>query len=158
MGFLGGRFTHAPRRERKLHGALDGEIGVGVGVGGSPDCVARQDGCSERRWNDRLALGGYLGGGAAYHFAFFALYARGRAQPTIAEGLPGTLWGQAHGGVQFRLGKSVDLFSSAGVAGFVTGRREDALGFVWDLGISVHFGVTGKRGASTALGRLRLRM
>ena len=117
-----------------------------------------EKGCSQRRWNERLALGGYVGGGVAYHFAFFASYARGRAQPTIADGLPGTLWGQAQGGMQFRIRKTVDIFSSAGVAGFVTGRKDDALGFVWDLGISVHFDVTGKRGANTARRGLRLRM
>lgn len=156
MGFLGGRFTHAPHRDRKLHGALDGEVGVGLGAGGAgaPSGDGEMSGDS-RRWQDRLALGGYLGGGAGYHIDFFALYARGRVQPTIAEGLPGTLWGQAQGGFQVRIARTVDLFSSAGAAGFVTGPA-NRVGWVWDLGISVHFGVRGvqRRGAQRGL-RLR---
>lgn len=159
MGFLGGRFTHAPHRERKLHFAIDGELGVGLGAGGYANCLANQAVCDERRWSDRLALGSYLGGGAAYHFSFFALYARARAQPTIAEGLPFTLWGQAQGGVQFRIARTLDLFSSVGVAGLVNGRREDAVGLVWDLGVAVHFDVRRGRGKKQAgLRGLRLRM
>lgn len=158
MGFLGGRFTHAPRRERKLHGALDGEIGVGIGAGGSHDCPLDDTSCDRRAWHRRIAAGGYLGGGAGYHFSFFALYARARAQPTVADGLPFTLWGQAQGGMQFRIAKTVDLFGSAGIAGFVTGRKNDALGFVWDLGISVHFDPRGKRGRTTTWRGVRLRM
>jgi len=158
MGFVGGRFTHAPHRDRKLHGVLDGEVGVGLGAGGQHNyCSSNDKGCDSRRWQERLALGGYLGGGAGYHFAFFALYARGRVQPTVAEGLPGTLWGQAQGGIQFRIARTLDLFSSAGVAGFVTGHASPA-GFVWDLGVSVHFGVRGERRPGTARRGLRLRM
>ncbi len=158
MGFAGGRFTYAPQRERKLHGAIDGEVGFGLGAGGDDGCYGVKRDCSGRRWNQRLAVGGYLGGGVAYHFSFFAVYARGRAQPTIADGLPGTLWGQANGGIQFRIHKMVDIFSSAGVAGFVTGRREDGVGFVWDLGVAVHFDVRSGRGKQTGLRGLRLRM
>jgi len=157
MGFAGGRFTHAPRRDHKLHGAVDGEIGVGLGAGGSQACRSDEKGCDSRRWNDRIALGGYVGGGAAYHFHFFAIYARARAQPTIAEGTPGTLWGQAHGGIQFRIARTLDIFSSAGVAGLVT-RRDNGVFFAWDLGVAIHFDVTGKRRSNTARRGLRLRM
>jgi hypothetical protein len=91
---LGGRFTHAPKRERKLHGAIDGEIGVGMGAGGyNKNCLLNDDACDDRRWHQRVAFGSYLGGGAAYHFSFFALYARGRVQPTVSDGLPATVWG-----------------------------------------------------------------
>jgi hypothetical protein len=159
MGFLGGRFTHAPRRERKLHGALDGELGVGLGAGGTPEyCEPDRTDCDRRRWHRRIAAGGYLGGGAGYHFSFFSLYARGRAQPTIADGLPLTLWCQAQGGFQFRIARTVDLFSSAGIAGFVSARRDAPAGFVWDLGVSVHFDPRGKRERTTLRRGLRLRM
>lgn len=141
LGFLGGRFTHAPRRDRKLHGALDGELGVGAGVGGRRYCAAGPSDCGDPRpWNRRLALGAYAGGGAGYHFHFFALYARGRIQASAAEGLPATLWGTAHGGLQFRIARVVDLFGSAGV----TGLHNDAdsfVGFTYDFGLSVYFDV-----------------
>lgn len=144
MGFLGGRFTYAPRRDHKLHGALDAEVGVGVGAGGEPECGLWQQDCDRRRWYDRAAFGAYAGGGAGYHFSFFSLYARGRAQPSVADGLPGTLWGQAQGGLQFRIARKVDLFSSVGMAGLVN-RVNHLETFMWDAGISVHFGARGGR-------------
>lgn len=158
MGFIGGRFTHAPRRERKLHGALDGEVGVGIGAGGGRWCDPNNVSCDRRPWHQRIAAGGYLGGGAGYHFSFFALYARGRAQPTVADGLPFTLWGQAQGGVQFRIARTVDLFSAVGIAGFLTGRTNNPMGLVWDLGVSVHFDPRGRRARTAAWRGVRLRM
>ena len=158
MGFVGSRFTYAPRREQKLHGALDAEVGLGLGAGGNQACDAKDSLCDDRPWNKRIAGGGYLGGGAGYHFSFFALYARGRAQPTGAAGLPFTLWGQAQGGIQFRIAKMVDLFSSVGIGGFVTPHTSDNAGFIWDFGVSVHFDPRARRAKKTATRGLRLRM
>lgn len=140
LGFLGGRFTYAPKRDRKLHGALDGELGLGAGVGGHLDCGAALRCRDTRPWNNRLAVGGYVGGGAGYHFSFFALYARTRLQASVAEGLPATLWGSAHGGLQFRIARLVDLFASGGVTGLVTA-TDTTLGGTYDFGVSFYFDV-----------------
>jgi hypothetical protein len=122
MGFLGGRFTHAPKRDRKLHGALDGEVGVGMGAGGNAHCSNYSTSCDPRSWHERVAFGSYLGGGAGYHFSFFALYARGRVQQTVSDGLPATVWGTLHGGLQFRIARTVDLFGGTGLSGFIAGK------------------------------------
>lgn len=143
LGYLGGRFTYSPKRDRKLHGALDGELGVGAGAGGSFHCPNGSTCLDTRAWNERMAIGSYVGGGAGYHFSFFALYARGRVQASAAEGLPTTLYGTAHGGMQFRIARHVDLFSSAGIYGaHNTMLREISL--FYDVGISVHFDVLGR--------------
>jgi hypothetical protein len=155
MGFLGGRLTHAPRRERKLHGAIDGEFGVGMGAGGEPYCALPP--CTGRPSLGRAAFGAYVGGGAGYHFSFFALYARGRAQPTVADGLPGTLWGTLHGGLQFRIARTVDLFAAGGLAGLVNA-SDRVTGWSYDAGVSVHFDVRGRRSRAQAHRRVRLRM
>ncbi|MBZ5712613.1 hypothetical protein K7C98_25505 [Nannocystis pusilla] len=139
LGYLGGRFTYAPKRDRKLHGALDGELGVGGGAGGQFYCP--QDPCADaRRWTDRAALGGYVGGGAGYHFSFFALYARGRFQATAAEGLPSTLFGTLHGGMQFRIARHVDIFASGGLFG-LHNSEGNVYNPYWDVGLSVYFDV-----------------
>ncbi len=158
MGFLGGRFTHAPQRERKLHGALDGEVGVGMGVGGNDDCSGGQRSCDSHRWNQRAAFGSYLGGGAGYHFSWFALYARGRIQQTVSDGLPATLWGTLHGGLQFRIARTVDLFAGTGLSGFVNFHRQNTYFWSTDAGISVHFDVSGRRKHNQARRGVRLRM
>lgn len=141
LGYLGGRFTYAPKRDRKLHGALDGELGVGGGVGGYFYCQPAQQPCGDPRgWSDRAALGGYVGGGAGYHFSFFALYARGRFQATAAEGLPSTVFGSLHGGMQFRIARHVDLFTSGGLFG-LHNRQGNRIDPYWDVGLSVYFDV-----------------
>jgi hypothetical protein len=157
MGFLGGRFTHAPNRERKLHGALDGEVGVGMGAGGNGNCLSEDRSCDHRLWNQRAAFGSYLGGGAGYHFSFFALYARGRIQQTVSDGIPATVWGTLHGGLQFRIARTVDLFGGAGLSGFVTGEGHNANSVSYDAGISVHFDVRGRKRNQARRG-IRLRM
>lgn len=158
MGFLGGRFTHAPKRERKLHGALDGEVGLGMGAGGNDDCDFNDKHCDRRSWNQRAAFGSYLGGGAGYHFSWFALYARGRIQQTVSDGLPATVWGTLNGGMQFRIARTVDLFGAAGLSGYFTTKSANSAFFSFDTGISVHFDVTGRRKRNQARRGVRLRM
>lgn len=151
LGYLGGRFTYAPKRDRKLHGALDGELGVGAGAGGEQYC--HDTPCADTRsWNQRMALGGYAGGGAGYHFSFFALYARGRIQASAAEGLPSTLYGGLSGGMQFRIARHVDIFSSAGLFGTHNTRHND-ISWFYDVGLSVYFDVLGRNRRQTARAR-----
>lgn len=140
MGYLGGRFTYAPRRDHKLHGALDGELGVGAGVGGDKFCGLLVTCADTRRWSERTAFGAYAGGGAGYHFHFFALYARGRIQTSAAEGLPATVYGNLHGGLQFRIARHLDLFTSAGLLG-AHNREGHVLDVFYDVGLSVYFDV-----------------
>lgn len=150
LGHVGGRFTYAPRRDRKLHGALDGELGIGLGAGGNGYCPSyghAQAPCDRRPWHDRLAFGAYAGGGAGYHFSFFALFARGRVQATAADGLPGTVYGTLHGGMQFRIARRVDLHASGGMFGVHVGSPQPLLNPYWDVGLSVYFDVPRRRRA-----------
>lgn len=139
----GGRLTHAPRREHKFHPAFDGEFGVGFGAGGECSRYNTRDGvvCDGRPWHQRPAFGAYAGGGAGYHLSFFALYARVRAQAAVADHLPGTFHGSAHGGVQFRIARLVDLYASVGYTGQLTGAGSRVGFLTWALGVSVHFGL-----------------
>lgn len=143
LGFLGGRFTHAPRRDRKLHGALDGEVGLGFGVGGHHYAGPTADPSPARAWYTRPAAGLYAGGGAGYHFSFFSLFARTRIQGSVADGLPATLFGVIHGGMQFRIARHVDLHGSGGWFNALQAR--DAIGYgFWDVGLAVYFDVARK--------------
>lgn len=147
LGYLGGRFTYAPKRDRKFHGALDGELGVGVGAGGSlwcPGDPGRAD-CDGRRWYDRFAVGAYTGGGAGYHLSFFSVFARGRVQTTVADGLPPTTYGVVQGGIQFRIARHVDLHGSGGIFGTSMTAPKILLQPYWDVGLSVRFDVRSKR-------------
>ena len=145
LGYLGGRFTHAPRRDRKLHGALGGELGVGAGAGGQLHCGVETPCADTRRWHERTAIGGDVGGGAGYHFSFFALYARGRFQATAAEGLPSTLYGTFHGGMQFRIARHIDLFTSGGLLGAHNSLHRHNVSWFYDVGLSVYFDVAPRR-------------
>lgn len=148
LGYLGGRFTHAPNRDKKLHYALDGELGVGMGAGGSLHCGgpnAPLYDCDGRRWTDRFAVGAYAGGGAGYHFSWFALFARGRVQATLADGLPGTVYTALHGGMQFRIARRVDLHASGGIFNLHPGAFSRGVQPYWDVGLSVYFDVPRKR-------------
>lgn len=153
LGYLGGRFTYAPRRDRKLHGALDGELGLGAGAGGNFYCPPETTCADTRQWHERLALGGYAGGGAGYHFSFFALYARGRIQASAAEGLPATLYGNLHGGMQFRIARHVDIFGSGGLFGVHS--QGSTFWAFYDVGVSVYFDVPRKARRPAARGPSR---
>jgi len=155
LGYLGGRFTYAPRRDRKLHGALDGELGVGGGAGGQFYCPSQQPCADTRGWTDRAALCGYVGGGAGYHFSFFALYARGRFQATAAEGLPSTVFGTVHGGMQFRIARHVDIFASGGLFG-VHNTEGNVYSPYWDVGVSVYFDVLRRKPRPAARAPFRM--
>lgn len=146
MGFGGGRFTYAPKRAMRRHVALDGELGLGFGAGGR--CYTNENEastCAPGPWSGRTAFGGYLGAGASYHLSFFAVYARVRGQAGLADSLPGTLWGSAHGGVQLRIARLVDLFSSVGYSGLTTREGHGAGFLTWSVGTSIHFGVPIRR-------------
>ena len=133
LGYGGARLTLNPDRERKIHGAADLELGLGLGVGGETEAG---DG---RSWSERLAFGGYLGAGGGVHIAWFSLFGRGRVQSTAADGIPWTFWWSAVGGLQFALGRYVDLYGAVGAAGFHA--YEWGSGLIYDFGLMIHFDV-----------------
>ena len=89
--------------------------------------------------------GGYAGGGAGYHFSWFALFARGRVQATLADGLPGTVYTALHGGMQFRIARRVDLHASGGIFNLHPGAFAPGVSPYWDLGLAVYFDVPRRR-------------
>lgn len=114
MGYAGARYTHAPRRFAKNYLAVDVHGAGGAGVGGNlRGNEPVEDGGDGRSWSDRVAGGGAAGAGVAGHFSFFSVYARGRSQVTSATGVPTTLWVDGGLGIQFRLFRTVDLFTQA---------------------------------------------
>lgn len=146
MGSLGGRFTRAPGRDRRFHGALDGELGVGAGAGGSQRSGI---GVKEPPWWQVAALGAYVGGGAGYHLGIVALWARGRVQASAADGAPSTLYGAANGGIQVRVAERFDVHASGGVFG-VHNRETSAFVPLWDFGVSYYFTLGRRRAAEPA--------
>lgn len=151
LGSLGGRFTHAPNRHKKLHYALDGEVGLGMGAGGIQSCgpySATKEPCDGRRWNERLAFGGYAGGGFGYHFSFFSLFARVRLQGSVADGLPATGYAVAQGGMQFRIADRAALHGSVGAYGVRAAQVAVDGDLYWDVGLSIYFDVRPRKQAT----------
>ena len=156
LGSLGGRFTHAPHRHKKLHYALDGEVGLGLGAGGHQACGEYSDTkepCDGRPWYERMALGGYAGGGFGYHFAWFALFARLRLQGSVADGLAATGYAVAQGGMQFRIADRAALHGSVGGFGVRSARVAVDGDLYWDVGLSVYFDVRGRKQQTAHQGR-----
>lgn len=146
MGWAGLRYTHAPRRYAKNYLALDVQLAGGAGWGGRADefLSGPVDG---RDPLDRIAGGGALDAGVAGHFSFFAVYARARGQLTGATNIPATLWGDAGVGVQFRIARSVDLYTQAMWAGYRN--RLDNLHFrapLYEVGFAVRIPTLRSRG------------
>ncbi len=149
MGWVGPRFTYAPRRYAKNYFAADLHLATGAGWGGercgnpqseslprpaTADCVDA-DGRSSL---DRIAGGGALGVGAAGHFSFFSVYGRVRSQLTAATHVPATYWGSGGAGVQFRIAHSVDLYAQGTAGGYVN-RYDDGRFYLYELGVAVRF-------------------
>ncbi len=150
MGFGGMRLTYAPKRHRKIYSALDGEFGLGAGVGGmmcgGQGYVTDGEGEFEGQKVCRegptpvnpAAFGAYTGIGYGLHLSFFSLFARSRVQTSIADRIPGTLWGNFNLGMQFRIAKHVDIYGGGGIVGLIN-RYSDGYGWTWDAGLVVHF-------------------
>lgn len=142
IGSLGGRFTHAPRRDRRLHAAFDGELGLGAGVGGHIECPNL--GCPQRSFQ-RLALGTYGGLGAGYHIGRVALFVRSRFQGSAADGIIATFFWSTYAGVQVRLAERVDIHVSGGGFGVHNNSLGDFLLPLWDFGVAYRFDLRGRR-------------
>jgi hypothetical protein len=146
MGYAGVRLTHAPRRDAKFHAAFDFETALGAGAGGSRcgnknkdeeasscDGNGTPDG---RSWRERGAGGAVVGGGAGYHLGPAAGFVRGRLQLTGATNVPATLWSSVHAGLQFRIARTVDLFSSFGHSGYYN-QIDHLHGWTLDFGLAI---------------------
>ena len=134
MGYAGGRFSFVPNRESSIHLATDAELGVGFGAGGIRDAT-REDG---RDWYERAAFGGYTGVGLGVHIRWFALYGRVRVQGSKSDGLLTTGWSSGVVGMQFRVARTVDLYTAAGYNSWKTAEAGE-LYPVYEFGVAVHF-------------------
>lgn len=154
-GSLGLRYTH---RAGRL--AMDGEFGLGGGVGGAicgnnPDPRAV---CSEgtvvdamgQRHSDgrdawgRALVGGYAGVGLGGHpWRVLGFYARVRLQLSrelgVERGAPTTLWATAMGGLHAVLGP-VQLFAALGWMAYFN-ERDQTNGALLEGGIVIPFRV-----------------
>lgn len=138
LGWAGARYTHAPRRFAKHYLALDVHGAGGMGWGGSLRGNQEDEGSDGLRASERVAGGGALGVGVSGHFSFFSIYGRTRAQLTAATNVPATVWGDFGAGVQFRILKTVDLYSQATWFGY--GNQTERLFFrvpAYEVGIAV---------------------
>lgn len=151
MGFAGVRFTPLNWRRSNIRLTADLELGAGLGVGGDLFCRSMAEASlkacrsgDDREPLERLAGGGYLGGGVGVHVSFFSLFTRGRVQVTIADGLPMTTWGSVFGGIAFDIRDWADIY----IAGGVTANVHEAFDF-WlpaaEMGISIAIPVRRER-------------
>ena len=142
MGWAGTRFT-LPRRRNGPSLLLDGELGVGAGVGGSL-CIRNAQGADVcdadgRRWYDRGAFGGYEGGGIGFGYEWFSLYGRARVEESVATGIPVTYWPSLMLGLGFDLGPRVSLDLGGGYLGYFN-EKDHTDGWFYQLGVSGRFG------------------
>jgi len=119
LGWAGVRYTHAPRRHAKHYLAIDVHGAGGAGWGGElRGNTDPEDGGDGRRAIERVAGGGALGAGVAGHFSFFSVFGRVRGQLTGATNVPATVWADGGLGMQFRIAKTVDLYTQAMWVGY----------------------------------------
>jgi hypothetical protein len=142
MGWVGPRFT-LPRRAHGVSLLLDGELGLGAGVGGelcimtaSNGTVCEPDG---RRWYNRTAFGGYQGGGLGFGVEWFSLYGRARIEESVATAIPVTYWPSAMLGVGFELGSRVSIDAGGGYMGYFD-EKDSINGWFYQAGASFRFG------------------
>jgi hypothetical protein len=143
MAWVGPRFT-LPRKPDGSSLLLDGELGVGAGVGGEL-CPAQPNGNSSscepdhRHWNDRTALGGYQGFGLGGAYHWFSLYVRGRLEESSSTLIPVTYWPSAMLGLGFDLSRAVSLDLGGGYLGY-RNSQDSYDGWFYQAGLSVRFG------------------
>lgn len=134
MGWTGLRFTG-----REGPGALDLEIGLGGGAGGSY-CEDSEE-CGEEPvvpWYRRAAFGGYLGYGLGVHKRWFSLFVRSRWQLSRARNVPTTLWATVIGGLQVTLFRFLHVHFGAGYGGYWNDMDTKQFPLL-DMGISISF-------------------
>jgi hypothetical protein len=143
MGWVGPRFT-LPRKPNGVSLLLDGELGIGAGVGGelcptdpsTNKTVCEPDGL---RWYQRTAFGGYQGGGLGLAVSWFSFYGRVRVEESTATDIPVTFWPSATLGLGFDLGRHVSLDLGGGYLGYRNAKDQED-GWVYQVGFSGRFG------------------
>ncbi len=143
MGYVGARATYdtrhtgrgdnmpgkfkAPAPPEDMGFAIDGEFGLGAGLGGRG---------GKNKPKDPIAFGGYVGLGIAGHFSpWFALWARVRLQRTKASSIPTTTWFSTLAGPEFKAGP-VLMYTGGGLAAY-NNSDDDFSGLFAELGIAV---------------------
>lgn len=97
--------------------ALDVELGVGGGVGGS-DSHEDSENKDNFYWAHNFAGGGYFGVGLGFHLKdWFALFWRGRGQVVWSEQIPVTLWGSTIAGAEITY-RIFSIYLAGGIAGY----------------------------------------
>jgi hypothetical protein len=141
MGWVGPRFT-LPRRANGVSLLLDGELGLGAGVGGEL-CITvrRQQVCEPdgRRWYNRAAFGGYQGGGLGFGVEWFSLYGRARVEESVATAIPVTYWPSAMLALGFELTPRVSLDVGGGYLGYFN-EKDSIHGWFYQAGLCARFG------------------
>ena len=110
LGWGGVRTPFRLHLRPKISLAADGELGVGVGVGGRNDCDNSRCEDDDIAWYRRPAGGGYLGAGGAVRFGPVSIYSRARAQVTGAKHIPATQWATIAAGLHFHILDRADVW------------------------------------------------
>lgn len=128
--------------------AADGEVGLGAGVGGddSDDCDGSGCVSDGRRWQNRPAGGGYLGGGGALRLWPVSIYLRTRAQLSAAKNVPTTQWISGFGGLHVHILRHADLWGGVAAVRYANSAHAVS-GYTWEAGLAFRFDPrTGWRG------------
>ena len=146
LAWAGVRFEAVGEGDREARFVLDFDAGGAAGVGGrrcsngsgaNEDCPpdGQPDG---RDWTDRIAGGGYLGGGLALHLSWFSIFLRDRVSVSAAEGVPPTVWNLLSTGLQ---AAPIDLFRfwTAFTWGVYWNDLDDGRGGAFELGVAFTF-------------------
>jgi len=148
MGRSGLRLTGLEESIGSMRLLADISVGAGIGRGGvlcgnlaegDDNCDGTTEEADGLAWHQRLAGGGWLGGGLALHPAEWIVpYVRASMRLTGATGVPATFWLSGMGGVEFRLG-AASLHLGIGWWGYAN--ENDANdGVLLELGLGVRFG------------------
>jgi hypothetical protein len=153
MGFVGTRFSYAPRREAWAHFIGDLELGLGAGIGGElggnaapgKDCTY----CDGLKATDRTAYGGYEGFGVGARIGWFSIFGRLRFDESAATNVPATLWTSASLGLEAMIRRRVALGVGGGYTGF-TNSRDTENGWFYQASVTVFLDAFTPRPAAPA--------
>jgi hypothetical protein len=140
MGFVGPRFSFAPRRDAPVHLIADLELGLGAGVGGilhggdGPSDQCPQ--CDERRWTDRVAWGGYQGFGLGAQIHWFSIYMRAHLEESTATNIPTTLWPSLSIGFEANIKRRAAITLGGGYFGY-DNTQDHINAWFYQIGVTV---------------------
>ncbi len=138
LGWAGVRTPFRLHLRPRISLNADGEIGAGVGVGGTNRC--EHQGCEpdDIRWFRRPAGGGFLGAAGAVRLGPVSIYARARGQVTGAQNVPATQWASIGGGLHFHILERADVWIAETYGGYANGLDAQTILFT-ELGLGFRF-------------------